>query len=444
MFNSLFGRLLVASLLLLSAFFSMIYFAINQTYLTNTISAKKDQLLLQNYVLLSAASIGNDRILMPDELREPRFGEYKSGLYGFVHDQQGNILWSSYSAHDLKINLQKFTKHNPTLGNREFQQTENYYISHHYVEWELVDDQPMILTFSVLEDTALTLEKVRSFQFSILRLLIISGFALVVALLAILRWGTLPLKKLAANIKSIENGTSHRLEGSYPMELNDVGRNLNELIDTEQQQRERYHNTLADLAHSLKTPLAVIKVELETNPGQLSDAVIAEQSLRMEEIITHQLKRAVITSSNTFTDKVSIGECVQKISSALSKVYADKAVSLIQNVNTDISIRGDKRDVMEVLGNIADNACKACLSTVKISAYLSKNRLHIEIHDDGPGISTELRKTVLERGQRLDTKTSGQGIGLDIVKDIVNSYKGELLIDKSPLGGALFTIILPS
>jgi two-component system sensor histidine kinase PhoQ len=444
MLNSLFSRLLLASLLLLSVFFSMIYFAINQTYLTNTISSKKDQLLLQNYVLLSAASIENDTILMPDELREPRFEEYKSGLYGFIYDQQGNILWTSYSAHDLKIDLQKLIKHNPTPGNREFQQTENYYISHHYVEWELIDDQSLILTFSVLEDTTLTIEKVQEFQFSILRLLTISGLALVVALLTILRWGTLPLKKLAANIKSIENGTSSRLEGTYPMELNDVGRNLNELIDTEQQQRERYHNTLADLAHSLKTPLAVIKVELETKPGQLSDAVITEQSLRMEEIITHQLQRAVISSPNTLTDKVSIGECVQKISSALGKVYADKAVSITQDVSTDISVRGDKRDLMEILGNVADNACKACLSTVKISAYSSNNKLHIEIHDDGKGISEELRKAVLERGQRLDTKTSGQGIGLDVVQDIIKSYKGELLIGMSPLGGALFTIILPS
>ena len=444
MLNSLFSRLLVASLLLLSAFFSMIYFAINQTYVTNTLSAKKDQLLLQNYVLLSAASIANDKIRMPDELREPRFDEYQSGLYGFVHDQQGNTLWTSYSAHDLTIDLQKYINHNPTTGSREFQQTENYYISQHYVEWELTDDQPLILTFSVFEDAGLTIEKVRKFQFSILRLLIISGLALVVALLAVLRWGTLPLKKLAKNIKDIENGTSHRLEGNYPLELNDVGRNLNELIDTEQQQRERYHNTLADLAHSLKTPLAVIKVELETNSGHLSDAVMTEQSLRMEEIITHQLQRAVVASPNTLTDKVSISDCVKQISSALSKVYADKTISIIQNVDTGISVRGDKRDIMEVLGNIADNACKACFSTVQIAAFVVKNRTHIDIHDDGKGISEALRKTVLERGQRLDTKTSGQGIGLDVVADIVKSYKGELLIDKSPLGGAQFTIIFPS
>ncbi len=444
MFNSLFGRLLIASLILLSVFFSMIYFAINQTFITNTVTTKRDQLRLQNNVLLSAAFVENDKILLPDELSERRFDEYESGLYGFIHDQSGKRLWTSYSGHDLKIDLRTLGSQPPKAGKRDFAQTANFYISHHYVEWELVDDQPLLLTFSVLEDSTLTLEKVRDFQYSILRLLVISGVALVVALLSILRWGTMPLKMLAKNIKEIENGTSQRLADDYPMELSDVGRNLNELIDAEHQQRERYQNTLADLAHSLKTPLAVVKVELEANRGELSEAIIAEQSLRMEEIITHQLQRAVVASPSTLSDRVPVDECVRKISSALSKVYADKMISITQDVDSEISFRGDKRDLMEILGNIADNACKACNSSVKICVHQSNDKLHIKIHDDGSGISEQLRKKVIERGQRLDSKTSGQGIGLDVVKDIVNSYKGELLIDISPLGGALFTIILPS
>ena len=253
-----------------------------------------------------------------------------------------------------------------------------------------------------------------------------------------------PLRKMALDIKQIESGQKNKLSKNYPIELRGLSHNLNTLIETEKQQRERYHNTLADLAHSLKTPLAVIQAELESDRGANDkEVLINEQSKRMQEIITHQLQRAVIATPNQLRNKISVAEPIKKINGALTKVYADKNISIEQEVATNTTFQGDQRDLMEIVGNITDNACKACNRSVEIKAHMNGNKLIIEIHDDGPGIPKEQQAHILKRGQRLDSMTSGQGIGLDVVRDIIISYEGELEIHDSPLGGALFRMVLP-
>ena len=442
--NSLFARLLIASLMLLVLFFGLVYYAVDRAYISNTYDAKWEQLQLQNYVLLSAATVNDNAIAMPDELREPRFDEDQSGLYGVIHDRNGKVLWRSYSARALVLPATMTAMGKAAPGHSEFTHSNDYYLSHYTVEWEIIDDVPQIITFTVLEDSAPILAKITLFQHSILQLLTIGALALMAALLIVLRWGTLPLSRLARDIKAIENGQQQHLQGNYPVELQGLSRNLNALIDTEQQQRERYQNTLADLAHSLKTPLAVIRVELETGSQDQSHSLIAQQSQHMEDIITHQLQRAVIAVPNTLSERVPVAPVVAQLSNALSKVYADKAIEIEQQVDAAAHFLGDKRDLMEVLGNIADNACKACRRKVSICADLHQGLLRLQIHDDGAGIDESARAGVVQRGQRLDQKAPGQGIGLDVVNDIVSSYQGQLNITESPLGGALFTLLLPT
>ncbi len=468
--NSLFGRLLAASLILLCIFFSFLYFAIQQSYLDSLLTAKQDQLQLQTYILVSTAHIEDDTIALPDELGEPRFDLYKSGLYGYVSDSNNTVLWASYSAHDMsvdssllstnKLNSTESSTQNPVAGDSVFRMTADYYIAHYYVEWELIDEQPQLLSFTVLEDSAPTLEKIAEFQYAILRWFIAGALSFVVALLVILRWGTAPLNKLAQAIKDIESGKRQHIEGDFPVELQGLSNNLNALIDAEKQQRERYHNSLADLAHSLKTPLAVIQNELGTQRQYNNDeskALIAAQSARMKDIIAHQLQRAVVIAPSHLRDNTAVEDCVSKIASALSKVYRDKNIAIEQQIKPATIFKGDQRDLMEILGNLCDNACKACTGNVKICAFNQETtgtinkaisettgkqteRLFIEVHDDGPGIAENLRDDVLKRGQRLDTTLSGQGIGLDVVRDIVELYDGEMSIEQSPLGGALFKV----
>jgi two-component system, OmpR family, sensor histidine kinase PhoQ len=441
--NTLFGRLLLSSLLVLSIFFGFMGYAINQVSHQNTLLNKQKQLQLQNYVLLSSAEIKDDIIRLPDELREHRFDEFESGLYGYVVNEQGEILWGSYSGHALTVDKTLLKAGTPEPGNAEFLETPHYYVYRYTVLWEVMTDKPELLTFSVLENTAPSLEKIRQFQKRLSLWFLGIGLTLIMLLMINLRWGTKPLRELALKLKQVETGDAERIEGKYPLELRGLANNLNDLIDTERKQRGRYHTTLADLAHSLKTPLAVIKTELETHHNTAEHQLLKEQTQRMEDIIKHQLQRAVVATPEKLVESHCLKNNVERITSALEKVYAEKAIKFNVSIDEGTIFRGDQRDLLEVIGNILDNACKACQHSINIIAKMNKLHTIIEVHDDGKGIPSYLRDILIKRGQRADTQHQGQGIGLDVARDIIESYQGELSIADSPIGGALIRIRFP-
>lgn len=439
--NTIFGRILITSLVVLSLFFGTLGYITNQLFIENLHHSKKEQLKWQNYILLTSARIRGQGIIIEDELRESRFEAFESGLYGYITNQAGELLWQTYSSHSLSVNHALLTVKNPQIGKAEFNLSPDYFVYHHTVLWEVKDDQPEFITFTVLEDRKPELARIATFQQQLVIWFSAIGISLVIILLAVLRWGTQPLRQLAAKLKQVESGDRDQLEGDYPRELQRLTINLNQLLSTEKRQRERYHHTLSDLAHSLKTPLAVVQAELEGDHPD--NSLILEQVARMDEIIKHQLQRAVVAEPNKLGDKVAILETANRLTNALSKVYADKQVQFDIEVADNIFFLGDKRDLTEVMGNLLDNACKHCTSKVQVTAIVDQNQLTIEVHDDGFGIDEDYREQLLNRGLRADTRHAGQGIGLDVARDIVNSYQGELTISDSPMGGALFRASFP-
>jgi two-component system sensor histidine kinase PhoQ len=437
--NTLFGRLFIASVLVLSLFLGLIAYTINQLTVENTYQTQYEKLRLQNHLLLSSARINNDQIELPEDLREARFDEYESGLYGFVSDVEGNILWQSYSAHSLTFEKGIFQTTLNKLGTSQYEIVPGYFAYHHMVLWEVIDEKPQLLTFTVLEESQPILDNIDQLQQTLRFWLFAIGLLLITLLMLILRWGTKPLRQLASNLKLIEDGVKNRIEGNFPVEFYNVTNNLNQLIDSERRQRERYHSTLADLAHSLKTPLAVIHTELDSTANSL----ITEQVQRMDEIIKHQLQRAVVASPHQLTEAISVEQCVGRLISAMEKVYAGKHLRFDVRIVENTVFKGDQRDLMEVLGNLIDNACKASKSKVDVVANNMTPGLNIEIHDDGNGIPLSSRENLIKRGHRADTRYTGQGIGLDVANDIIESYNGKLEIAQSSLGGALISIRLP-
>lgn len=439
--NTLFGRLLLASLVILGFYFSLMGYIASQLFVENISITKREQLRLQNHVLLSAAQFGDDDIEMPEDLREARFDEYESGLYGFITNQAGDILWSSYSAHSMTIDKQLLTVSDLQPGEARFLTTADYFVYHYNVRWEFIVDHPQLLTFSVLEDRRPSQAIIVQFQQRLSIWLLGIGTLLIVVLLLVLRWGTHPLRQLARKLKQVETGETDRLEGAYPVELRAITKNLNELLDTEQRQRERYRATLADLAHSLKTPLAVIRAELD---GSKEQALIVEQTSRMDEIISHQLQRAVVSAPRHLAETVNIEACAKRLILALEKVYAEKQIAFTIKSQQQAIFKGDERDLIEIMGNLLDNACKACHRNIEVIVHTDEQQLTIAIHDDGEGIPPSLRAQLVKRGVRADLRSSGQGIGLDVARDIIQSYGGEMTIGESPMGGALFQISLPN
>ena len=440
--NSVFTKVIVTSLLVFIGLFTILDYGINALFYANQLESKQAELELESLLLVTSATIEGDSIEIPEELQETRFESLESGLYGYIADQNYQLLWQSYSSQSIGIDPTKLKPSGELDGRKSvFYYKSGYFIFAHSVTWELKEDQPQTINFVVIEDATPTEIDRQNFQTSIRYRLTLSAILFFAALFLILRWGSLPLRKLTRAIKDIEAGTQQKITDQYPVELSPLSQNINELLNAEHTQRERFRTTLADLAHSLKTPLALMQNEINSQKPESEQ--IQQQLSRMNDIIQHQLQRAVLSHPNQRSESHKLSLVVNDLGEALSKVYREKNVSLQKSFNHDIVFKGDPHDLMEILGNILDNAWKNCVSCVRINAINNHRGLSIEIHDDGLGIPESKRDEVLSRGGRLDSQTPGQGIGLDIVQDIIASYGGELSVRNSPLGGALFIIFLP-
>jgi two-component system sensor histidine kinase PhoQ len=161
----------------------------------------------------------------------------------------------------------------------------------------------------------------------------------------------------------------------------------------------------------------------------------------MQDIVAHQLSRAVRQQVNA--SAIAAAPCVQRIVSALQKVHARKSITVEQYLDMNALVRVDERDLMEVLGNVIDNAFKHAQQHIRIRVQIERELLVVSVEDDGKGIPPEQTELILQRGQRLDTLQVGQGIGLAVVVDIVESYKGAVKLGHSDLGGLLLQLSLP-
>ena len=265
---------------------------------------------------------------------------------------------------------------------------------------------------------------------------------LLVTLAALLHWVLGPVRRMEREIHEVEEGQRERLGGSYPRELAGVARNLNALLIGERKRVARYRDTLGNLAHSLKTPLAVMRAE-----G--ANATVSSEIDRMSGIIEHQLKRAAASGGALLGQApVEVSQVAAELRATLLRVYAGKDLAIELAGIPGAQFIGDRGDLTELLGNLLDNACKWCRTRVRFSASSDdgaqpREKLSLVVEDDGPGISADDRARVLQRGVRADEKVPGHGLGLAMVHDTVDLYGGSLAIDGSPLGGARFTVRLP-
>lgn len=443
--KSLRARLLLASLLLLPVFFGLTGFALQQAFSHSLATAEEQSLKLQLYLLLGAAEPSSDGISMPATLREPRYNQIASGLYGVLHEGSHSLMWRSESSQLLNDDLlERLGRTELETGMESFYElTEDALFVYQFgLLWDIEGVEKPYL-FTVLESNSFVKAEQKAFN---TRLWSWLGAAIVLFLLVeaiIMRWGLMPLNRLAKDLKSIEHGHSDRLQGEYPSEVQVVTDNLNLLIENERKQRERYRNTLGDLAHSLKTPLAVIRGARQEGLDYVDfQNLVNDQVVRMDQIVQYQLARAVKSQGRRLAKRVAVEPLIKRMASALQKVYRDKGIDVVLELK-DFQLAADERDLMELLGNILENAFKYGDSRVKVSMSQAEGMLRIDIADDGAGISPELRQTILKRGQRADTSAPGQGIGLSVAVDILSSYGGELRISESLYGGALFCLMLP-
>ena len=445
---SLRSRLLTTATLVLFIFLSLMGLVLDRAFKSSTEQAVAERLLIHIYGLLSVTDLNEARLVLPEALQEPRFNHPGSGLYGLVYDEDGHEIWQSPSAIDLTFDaseqhglIHELRPGIDRFGRITSTRNEVYFFSSYRVLWQISSEIQTPYTFVVVETMVPFRSSINEFRNSLWGWLLGMMVILILLQAVVMNWGLSPLKQVAQDLKSIEDGERETLDGDYPAEIEGVTRNLNLLLATERQQREKYRTTLADLAHSLKTPLAIL--------GGLSRDVpikqeIDEQIARMNQIVAYQLERAVVRSSGLIKNATVIKPVIQKLVDAMNKVYADKEVDISFEVG-DEEFFGDERDLMELLGNLIDNACK--YGDGKVRVYVgsdSSNQLLLFcIEDNGPGIPEENRERVLSRGMRLDSQEAGQGIGLAVVVEIVARYNGTIEINDAELGGTKIQVTFP-
>ncbi|HEY5718515.1 MAG TPA: ATP-binding protein [Motiliproteus sp.] len=435
--QTLSGRLRLASCLLLPLILGLTALVLDRAFERSLRAGIEQRLKLQTYVLLGAAEAGGGQLWMPPQLQEPRFGQPGSGLYGQISDAKGALLWRSPSALAETLPLP------PDNAQAQFGRTpEGLFYYSYRVTWETEDGRETPLRFITLEQPASYLAERQGF-----RTLLWFGLGLLALLLLLaqgllLRWGLRPLVTLADDIKAIEDGHTEQLQGRYPHEVAPVTDNLNLLLAGERRQRERYRHTLADLAHSLKTPLAVIRNLDPADPT--SSGELQTQVDRMDQIISHQLGRSATTSAHHLLQAVAVRPALERMGTALGKIYREQLQEFVVVGESD-PFRGDERDLLEMLGNLLDNAFKYGAGRVRVVLENHPQQLCIRVEDNGPGVDTALHDSILQRGTRADSQPRGQGIGLAVVRDILASYGGSLRIEHSTtLGGAAFVLRVPT
>jgi len=443
---SLTSRLLIAGSFILSAFLGLTGYALDKIYQQSAKDAQETRLLGHVMTLIAVAPVKLDgTIEIPESLPLASFSQLYSGLYGKIIDQAGRVIWFSPSLGDNdfpayqhdKILNSKFSETRDSNGIKLFRLSYG-------VSWDSANSTN-IYTINVALSTAAYERDVARFRYL---LWVWFGGASIVLLAVqglILRWSLSPLRHAADEIANIEKGLQSEIEGVYPNDLKALTYNLNALMKSNKEHLLRHRNGLSDLAHSLKTPLAMIRSVSENNaPESVLKETISSQVDQMQKIVDYQLQRAGTSGRIPLSKPVNVEAIVSKILNSLAKVYVDKSVDYKVEVEKNALFYGDESDLFEMLGNLLDNAFKWCDKTVIVridNVGKCTGSLRMIIEDDGPGVDEEIIDSVTERGV-YSSKKEGTGIGLAIVKDILDAYEGTFEIEKSPLGGARFILCL--
>ena len=436
--RSLHSRLLIVAGVVLATFLGAAGWVLDHGFRQTAISSVQERLKGQIFMLLGLADLDHPKqplanAAIPDlALTTP-----ESGHYAQIYNADGDDVWRSRSMLGLAI---KWPGARPA-GDFTFDEgisstDERLFCLSYLVQWESGGKtKPSVFTFQACEGRSAYTDQIQRFRRSMgLWFSGLAAFLLLIQTL-ILRWGINPLHQVANEVRAIEAGRQTALTGEYPLELRPLTHNLNALIAARDTHLTRYRNALGDLAHSLKTPLAVIRSTLDSDLRARAIAdVLRDPVEQLDATIKYQLQRAATAGRSALAPPIQVAPIIQRIMNSLRKVYHARALEISGEAPEAAEFFGDQGDLMEILGNLADNACKWARTRVRIEVELKASAVRgdrplllIKVHDDGPGIPPEKVQEAMQRGARLDQSVEGHGIGLATVREIVETgYSGEL------------------
>lgn len=448
--NSLTTRLLLSVSVILVVFLGLTGYALDKAYRATVLSAEEERLQNHVFTLIAVAEFDFEGdIIIPQTMPVARYFQEDDGLYARIVQHTGDIAWESVSFRSLDLPPQEAIAETKSRF-RQIQDAsgKELFVYDFGVSWDQ-DEKKETYTISIIESLDEYHRNIKHYRSELGVLFGVIGVLLLITLAVLMRWSLAPLRLAASEIKEIEVGNRFSLEGDYPRELLGLTDNINALIQSNQKRLERYRNSSADLAHSLKTPLAMMQgaADGEKDVEKLSKVCI-EQIDRLNQIVSYQLQRAITTGQAPLSKPEVVDGPIEKLVSSLNKVYRDKNIDVDLVLEPDAIFYGDPSDFLELIGNLFDNAYKWAESEIRISTKTSRSvdgyySFTLSVEDDGPGIDPMLAARVMERGVRSDGQGGGTGIGLAVVSDIVNAYEGTLEASSSRLGGAKFVMVFP-
>ncbi len=448
--DSLRRRVLLSLGIVLAVFFGATVVVLEWSLATSLARARDEVLEAQLMALIAVAEpVEAPRGLALPEPPDGRMLSPDSGLLAEIRDARGEAVWRSPSA--LGVVLELPPSGAPGSYDRWVQEEADgpgLALAGITIDWEFEDETAESFRFVVGQSLEPWRAQRRAFRLGLVGWFGALAAAMLFVLAVVLRRVMQPLGRIEDEIQEMETAQRDQLSAVWPEELRGVAANLNALLRRERARQQRYQESLANLAHSLKTPLAAVRTLLPEGgdgPSERTRMIRAELA-RMDQIISWQLRRAGAggAAGGVGLAPVAVAPVVSDLAATLDKVYTARGGSCELDIPDSVRFRGDEGDLQEILGNLLDNAWKYGRGRIRCSAAVAEpGTIELRIEDDGQGLDPERASEAMARGARLDESHPGQGIGLAVVNELVSAYGGRVEVERSALGGAAVIVTLP-
>ncbi len=392
--------------------------------------------------VLSRASAKDETISAND----PRFNRAGSGWYWAIRDADGELL--NFSNSYLGTTLAPLQQAFDATNTRTAVVDDSFGTKLRVIE-RAVTANGVPIDITVTGSLDEVLQRVDAFRGQ--TLIVLGAVAIMLAVMStiVARIALRPVGQLRREVESVREGEAASVTGVYPVELAPLSEEINELLRSNQQIIERARNQVGNLAHGLKTPIAVLRNEAGADKKNPLSKVVTSEVDKMQQLVSTYLDRARIAARSAVVGKKADATHVMlRLIRVMEKLNPRVTIAMVRPDASLPWFRGDESDLEEMAGNLLDNACKWCKTSIGVSLIAERTpsgaNLLIKIEDDGPGLAETEAEEVMRRGVRLDEKTPGSGLGLDIVKELVGVYGGSLQLKRSVLGGLLCELRLPA
>ncbi len=374
-------------------------------------------------------------------LSDPRYDVASSGFYWEIQ-KAGNVLARSASLHGPPLQTPRDAPSDVGVHTHVVEgPTGILLVAEKAVS--LAPSEPS-LRFIIGTDERHLMAVLASFNSTLSAALTAFGLSLVAAATLLIVYALKPLHQLRASLFCVRSGEAKRLTGSFPSEVVPLVDDLNALLESTGELIQRARTQAGNMAHGLKTPLAILTDEayrLADEGQDQSSTTLLTQCRKMQTHIDYQIARARAVAMRSAPGVVAdAGKAAEEVASALRRLYKEKDVSIELEVPLDLRLACDPADLNEMLANLVDNACKHAARKVRISGAASCG---LVVDDDGPGLPAEAIEVVFNIGERWDSRAPGSGLGLAIVRDLARLYGGDVELEPSPLGGLRAKLTLP-